>query len=138
MQLVEKKIEKVSADSLITAEFVINGLKQNALRCQQAVPVMEFDPVDKRMVHKMASITDKDGTEREVGVYEFDSSGSNRAFELLGRTMGIFIDKKEVKEESGDIIINVVPVIVNKIQSSVDRPKKIETFEDAEHNPPSD
>jgi phage terminase small subunit len=66
----------------ITADFVLTGLKEVAERCLQAVPVIEWDYAEKQFVQK------KD--DQGKGVFEFDSTGANRAFELLGKHVGIF------------------------------------------------
>lgn len=72
----------------ITADFVIQSLKEVALRCMTNKPVMEWDYEAKQQVQKV----DEDGK----GVYEFDSQGANRALELLGKHKGIFeVDNKQ-------------------------------------------
>lgn len=72
----------------ITADFVIQSLKEVALRCMTNKPVMEWDYEAKELVQKV----DENGQ----GVYEFDSQGANRALELLGKHKGIFeVDNKQ-------------------------------------------
>lgn len=61
------------------------GLKEVAQRCLQRVPVMEFDRVERRMVQAQ--------TEGGKDVWEFDSTGANRSFELLGKHLGMFEKK---------------------------------------------
>lgn len=85
----------------ITAESVLRRLDQVADRCMEAEPVMEFDHAEKAMVQKTAMIKDPDGTTREVGVYEFDSAGANRALELLGKHLKLFTDRVEHTGEIG-------------------------------------
>jgi len=80
--------------TMIDSDFVITSLIEVANRCQQAVPVMEFDPVDKCMVQKRDGAGD--------AVYEFDSSGANRALELLGKHLGTF-EKDNVQK--GAVIV---------------------------------
>jgi len=73
-----KEYEKPLHEKLnLTAEFIIGGLMENARRCQQAEPVR-----------------DRDG--EPTGVFKFDSSGANRAFELLGKHKRLFVDRTEV------------------------------------------
>lgn len=66
----------------LTADYVLSGLREVAERCLVAKPVMEWDYANKELVHKR----DEEGK----GVYEFDSAGANRAFELMGKHLGIF------------------------------------------------
>jgi phage terminase small subunit len=77
-ELVSQRAERTQ----ITADYVLFGLKEVAERCMQHQPVMVFDYQAK----KMAQRTDDDGK----AVWEFDSSGANKAFELLGKHVGIF------------------------------------------------
>lgn len=72
----------VTARTEITIDFVVQGLREVALRCMQKTPVMVYDYDDKRLVQKQ----NEDGN----GVWEFDSSGANRALELLGKHIGAF------------------------------------------------
>ncbi|MAF43018.1 MAG: terminase [Parcubacteria group bacterium] len=60
----------------VSQEFVVNGLKATFARCMQVTPVL-----------------DKDGV--PIGNYNFNASGANRALELLGKHLGMFIDKIE-------------------------------------------
>lgn len=53
-----------------------------ANRCMQKVPVMEFDPVAKG---RRQAIDDEGNA-----VWQFDSSGANKALELLGKHLGVF------------------------------------------------
>lgn len=72
----------------ITADFVIQSLKEVALRCMTNKPVMEWDYEAKALTQKV--------NEEGKGVYEFDSQGANRALELLGKHKGIFeVDNKQ-------------------------------------------
>ncbi len=80
---------KVAADKVdISAASILRRLNQVADRCMQAEPVMKFDPVMGSMVHE----TTADGE----GIFEFDSSGANRALELLGKNQKLFTEKIEV------------------------------------------
>lgn len=68
-----KAIERVG----LTKEWVITRLKENAERALQAIPVLdaEGDP---------------------TGEYKYEGSVANRALELLGKELGMFIERKEV------------------------------------------
>ena len=78
---VQEAIEAAKAERAkrteLTTDYVLNGLRDVAERCRQAEPVL-----------------DREGN--PTGEYRFDSSGANRALELLGKHLGIFIEKKQV------------------------------------------
>lgn len=84
---VKKKIEELIAGqekrTLITADYVLNSLKEVADRCMQKTPVMV--KIGKNLVQKV--------DEKGEGVWEFDSSGACRALELLGKNKRLFIEK---------------------------------------------
>jgi len=60
----------------IDREFVINGLKENFLRAMQQEPVR-----------------DRDGN--ATGEYSYSGSVANRALELLGKELGMFVDRNQ-------------------------------------------
>lgn len=62
----------------LTKEWVIETLMENVRRAMQATPVRG-----------------EDGEER--GEYTYQGSVANRSLELLGKELGMFIDRKEVK-----------------------------------------
>lgn len=95
-QRIKERAKRVEAEKGITQDFVLNGLKEVAQRCMQRVPVMTWSREDK--CHVQA--TNAEGQ----GVWEFDSSGANRALELLGKHLGIF--------EGGEEDEKPVPVAV--------------------------
>ena len=97
--LIDQLRAKVSAKCEVDLAFVIGGLRDNALRCQAVVPVF-----------------DSDG--RELGEYKFDSSGSNRALELLGKHLGAFVDRTQI--ELGDSTRQHIERIVQIIMDEVD------------------
>ncbi len=82
---IQEKMDKRSKKAEITAEYVLTGLKDVADRCMQAVPVMTRgkNPVQ---------VTDENGN----GVWQFDSTGANRALELLGKHLVLFTDHLKV------------------------------------------
>lgn len=88
---IDKLMGCAAESALVTREYIVNGLKEVAERCLQRVPVMKFDYEEKRLVQEMA--IEKDlvtGETKEVGIWEFDSAGANKAFQLLGQTLDIF------------------------------------------------
>lgn len=82
---IQKLMDKRSEKTAITADFVLMGLKEVALRCMSEKRVMEWNYEERCMEQK----TDSEGN----GVWEFDSAGANKALELLGRHLKLFNDK---------------------------------------------
>lgn len=70
-----RELENVRDATRVTKSYVVAHLKRVAERSMQEVPVL-----------------DSEGN--ETGEYKFDSSGANRSLELLGKTLGIFIEKQ--------------------------------------------
>lgn len=105
----QKKAER-SQRTEITADFVLTGLKEVAERCLQRVPVMEWDYESKTFRQK----TDEQGQ----GIWEFDSSGANRAFELLGKHVGIFErDNSQKKPDQAPMTDQQVDRIIGTLKS---------------------
>lgn len=72
----------ISARVLVDADYVVKGLLAVHERCMQA-----------------EAVTDKDGG--TTGEYKFEHSGANRSLELLGKHLGLFVDKKEISGPNG-------------------------------------
>ena len=75
-------MDSVLACCLVDAEYVVSGLMEVAERCLKPEPIMCWDSVKRCRVQKK----DKEGRL----VWSFDSSGAVKAFELLGKYVGIF------------------------------------------------
>lgn len=76
-QEIQKRMDKRSKKTEITADYVLTSLKSVAERCQQAEPVL-----------------DKQGN--PTGEYQFREAGANKALELLGKNLKLFTDKLDV------------------------------------------
>ena len=87
-RMLEEETDKINEKLALKAEYVIDGLREVAERCLQKKPVMEFDRVEKEMVQAK----DDNGND----VWMFDSTGANRAFELLGKHLNLFAPDKEL------------------------------------------
>jgi phage terminase small subunit len=85
-ELQQNRAKKVALD----AEWVLNRLKEISDKCMQAEPVVEWDHGAREMI--------------ETGEYQFDSTGANRATELIGKHLGMFKDKLEI---GGDLSVNI-------------------------------
>lgn len=71
----------------ISQEWVLKRLKEISDRCMQAEPVMIFDG---------------DGWV-ESGEYKFDSAGANRSTELIGKHLGMFVQKVDLTTKGESI-----------------------------------
>lgn len=80
---IAKQVAKQAKRLEISQDMVLNGLRENFERA------MEHEPV-----------TDRDGN--PTGEYIYNGSVANRALELLGKHLGMFVDKSEIKH-SGEI-----------------------------------
>lgn len=76
--LIAERTEKVLAKAEVTREWIATRLREVAERCLVAEPVMIGRGEDRR----------------ESGEYVFDASGANRALELLGKDLGMFVERK--------------------------------------------
>jgi phage terminase small subunit len=74
--LIQQKLTAREKKTGIDAEFVLTSLKSIANKCMQLEPVL-----------------DKDGN--NIGEYRFNSTGSIRALELLGKNLGLFTERIE-------------------------------------------
>lgn len=86
-----------SERTLIHADYIVTNLVEVANRSLNAVPVMEFDPIAKEMRQK--------GSDAGEPVWEFDSSGANRALELLGKHIGMF-EKDNLQRKTDNALLN--------------------------------
>lgn len=75
--------EKLREKGLVTAEYVIKGLLEIAERCLQKIPVKD---------RQGNQVQDEEGN----NVWTFDANGASRAFDLLGRYLGMFQSKNAV------------------------------------------
>lgn len=80
-----KVVESVMQKIGITKEQIIEDLLSIKNRCMVA-----------------ESVLDRRG--QPTGEYQFDSNGAIRALHLLGKELGMFIDKKEVKIDHNQVI----------------------------------
>lgn len=81
-RIAEVKAER-SARTLVNADYVIRGLLKVHERCMQEEAVMAFNHDSKVM--------------EETGEFKFEHSGANKSLELLGKHLGLFVDKSETK-----------------------------------------
>lgn len=78
-EAMQARIERTEIDQ----DWVIERLQSIVERCMQAEPVL----------------VRADGEWVETGEYRFDAAGANKALELLGKHLNMWIERKEVKSE---------------------------------------
>ncbi len=76
--------------SKLTADYVIDNLREIAERCMQKSPVMV----------KGEQATDEEGRH----IWTFDAKNAIRALELLGKHMAMFTDKVNVQNDNEEAI----------------------------------
>jgi len=78
----------------ISQDWVVHHLVDVIEKCTKPVPVLQWDYDDRIM--------------KPTGEYAFDSKGATKAMELLGKHLGMYVDKVELKTE-GVTIVNDIP-----------------------------
>lgn len=109
---IAKAQEQRSQRTEITADYVLKGLQEIAERCLQRAPVMAGRGEDR------AQVTDDEGR----GVWEFDATGANKAFELLGKHLQLFTDKVQLTGKDGGPVETVSRIELIAVQPSGDSP----------------
>ena len=75
--VISEKLKQIEKATLVDAEYIISKLLTIVDRCTQGEPVLN-------------------AAGYETGVWTFNAAGANKALELLGKTLGIWIEKAEV------------------------------------------
>lgn len=75
-EVIVKAQQKLSKRAELSQEWVMDGLKKVFERCMQ-----------------QEAMTDREGNFE--GLFKFEHSGANKALELIGKHLGMFVDKKE-------------------------------------------
>lgn len=89
---IDKRLKEIQDKTQVKQEWVVMQLKEVVVRCMQQEPVMTFNKLTQCL--EQDTVVNQEG--EEVGAYTFDSMGANKALELLGKTLGIYLDKKEL------------------------------------------
>lgn len=84
----EQAFNKRAAKVELSADYVLGNLTEITERCMQH-----------------AAVLDKEG--EPTGEYRFDASGANRALELLGKHLGMFVEVTRDISEPTSIEINI-------------------------------
>ncbi|WP_342512266.1 terminase small subunit [Sporosarcina sp. FSL K6-1522] len=100
-----KELKDKRADELeLDAYWVLKRLKDISDRSMQAEPVMEYDHGSQELV--------------ETGEYQFDSTGANKATELIGKHIGMFDPKLQLQMRMMEAQVEKVKVETKKLQES--------------------
>lgn len=79
-----RDLQKEQTERLaITSDWVVQQLVDVVKKSKEPEPVMEWDYDEKALV--------------KTGEYTFDSKGATKALELLGKHLGMYVDKVEEK-----------------------------------------
>jgi phage terminase small subunit len=84
--IIEKQKER-SERVKIDTDWVLARLKLISDRCVQGEPVMKYNHETKEY--------------EPTGEWKFDSAGANRATELIGKHLGMFIERQEISGKDG-------------------------------------
>ena len=89
----------------VTADYVLSNLVEVVERCMQRAPVMV------REGRRMVQAVDEEGRH----VWQFDAKGVIGASSLLGKHLGMYVEKKEITLPQGGGVL-AVPVPVDAAQ----------------------
>ena len=81
-------IEHVAKDIALDRHYVLANLKEVVERCMERAPVLDRSGRPVRVTTKTGEIS---------AAYTFDSKGANRALELIGKELAMFVERKEVR-----------------------------------------
>jgi phage terminase small subunit len=83
---IQGRMNRRSDRTEITSDFILNGIRKNIERCEQAAPVLdrEGNPV---------MTANEDG--ELAAAYKYDATNVFKGYELLGRHLKLFTDKHE-------------------------------------------
>ena len=91
------KVQNALAEKAgISREWVIERLVQNHERAMQAEPVMVYDKDAKAIV--------------ESGEYVYQGAVANKALELIGKHLGMFVDRKDITS-NGQSLLELLAVV---------------------------
>lgn len=96
----------ISGKLNLSAEWVLQRLKDISDRCTQAEPVL---------------IRNNDGELVPSGEYKFDSSGANKATELIGKHLGMFGDKLDVSSKGQPLKLITGFKVIHAIKHDADK-----------------
>lgn len=91
-EAVRKEEERLKEKTELTREYVLSGLMANAERAMQYREVL-----------------DREG--RPTGEFVYEGNVANRSYELLGKALGIFVDRQKIEYDEATLsaLLNSMP-----------------------------
>ncbi|UYZ85589.1 terminase small subunit [Entomomonas sp. E2T0] len=100
----------------ITADYVLNAIKETVERCMQAKPII--DATGKPVMVELSN-------GEFAPAYKFDANSALKGYELLGKHLKLFTDKHEVTGANGGAI-----KVDNRFYLSELSDKELELYEE--------
>lgn len=91
LQEIDRLTQELAEKSKLTAEAIVADLIEVKERCMQRAPVMV------REGKEMVQAIDEEGR----NVWQFDAKGANKSLELLGKHIGMFVERRELTGKNG-------------------------------------
>ena len=91
----------------VSQDWVVHHLVDMVDKCMEPVEVLEWDYEAREM--------------RRTGTYTFDSKGAAKALEMLGKHLGMFVEKTEVKQTVE--VTSKLASILDELRSDPDETK---------------
>ena len=100
VQAAVEQAKKAQAKRIqITADDVLRDLVEIKNRCMQAMPVL-----------------DREG--KETGMWVFDAKDANKRLELIGKHLGMFVEKKEITGKDGGPLVAGGVLVVPEVDAA--------------------
>ena len=93
-QAIDTAMKEREARTEITADYVLTNLREIVERCMQKQPVFT----------KGEQATDEQGR----AIWTFNARDAIKALELLGKNLGLFIDKTEIKADTNYTLFDLM------------------------------
>ena len=93
-EAINSAIKEREARTEITADYVLTNLREIVERCMQKQPVFT----------KCEQATDEQGR----AIWTFNARDAIKALELLGKNLGLFIDKTEIKADTNYTLFDLM------------------------------
>lgn len=91
LQEIDRLTQELAEKSKLTAEAIVADLIEVKERCMQRAPVMV------RIAGESVQAIDDEGR----NVWQFDAKGANKSLELLGKHIGMFVERRELTGKNG-------------------------------------